>query len=100
MFQEAARAYLEQEELFGTDFPDYGIGEETALNEIRNIIIGFELGEKESQICYYDRKAGEAVSMALQVGTSQYTFPTILSKKPDRWLAVWAGGGIFHQSAE
>ena len=54
------------------------------MNEIRNIIIGFELGEKESQICYYDRKAGEAVSMALQVGTSQYTFPTILSKKPGK----------------
>ena len=51
------------------------------MNEIRNIIIGFELGEKESQICYYDRKAGEAVSMALQVGTSQYTFPTILDRK-------------------
>lgn len=57
------------------------------MNEIRNILIGFELGERESQICYYDRKTGEPESIPLQVGTAQYTFPTILSKKPgkDEW---------------
>ena len=57
------------------------------MNEIRNILIGFELGERESQICYYNRKSGEPESIPLQVGTAQFTFPTILSKKPgkDEW---------------
>lgn len=25
------------------------------MNEVRNIIVGFEMGEKTSQICYFDR---------------------------------------------
>ena len=46
------------------------------MNEIRNIIIGFELGEKESQICYYDRKAGEA-------GSAGGNFPVYVSHDPE-----------------
>ena len=26
------------------------------MNEVRNIIVGFDLGEKVSQLCYYDRR--------------------------------------------
>ncbi len=52
------------------------------MNEVRNIIVGFDLGEKVSQLCYYDRRAGEPVSLPMKVGTGQYTFPNCLSKKP------------------
>lgn len=52
------------------------------MNEVRNIIVGFDLGEKASQLCYYDRRAGEPVSLPMKVGTGQYTFPNCLSKKP------------------
>ena len=52
------------------------------MNEVRNIIVGFDLGEKVSQLCYYDRKEGEPVSMPMKVGSGQYTFPNCLSKKP------------------
>ena len=52
------------------------------MNEVRNIIVGFDFGEKGSQLCYYDRREGEPVSLAMKVGTGQYTFPNCLSKKP------------------
>jgi hypothetical protein len=52
------------------------------MNEVRNIIVGFDIGEKVSQLCYYDRHAGEPVSLPMKVGTGQYTFPNCLSKKP------------------
>lgn len=48
--------------------------------EQKNLIIGFELNPKESQICYFDRAAKDAVSAEIKVGSSQYTFPTVLSK--------------------
>ena len=32
------------------------------MNETRNIIASLEFGEKESQICYYDRKEKNPVS--------------------------------------
>lgn len=51
------------------------------MNEVRNIIVGFDLGERASQICYYDRKKGEPVSLSMKVGSGQYTFPNCLSKK-------------------
>ena len=41
------------------------------MNEVRNIIVGFELGEKASQLCYYDRRTGGAVSLSMKVGTGQ-----------------------------
>ena len=52
------------------------------MNEVRNIIVGIDMGEKISQICYYDRSENQPVSLNLagQVGG---TFPTVLSKKPD-----------------
>lgn len=51
------------------------------MNEVRNILVGFELGEKVSQICYYDRLKGEPISLSMKVGADQYTFPNCLSKK-------------------
>ena len=48
--------------------------------EQKNLIIGFEFNPKESQICYFDRMAKDAVSAEVKVGSSQYTFPTVLSK--------------------
>ena len=50
------------------------------MNEVRNIIVGLEMGEKTSQICYYDRNEKEPVSLNL-TGQSSAIFPTMLSKK-------------------
>lgn len=51
------------------------------MNEVRNILVGFDFGEKVSQLCYYDRREGEPISIPIKVGTGQYTFPNCLSKK-------------------
>ena len=29
------------------------------MNEIRDLIIGIDIGKEYTQICYYDRKAGK-----------------------------------------
>lgn len=57
------------------------------MNEIRNIIIGLEFRPKGTQICYYDRQEKEPVSISPKLGSNQYLFPTILSKRPgeDVW---------------
>lgn len=55
------------------------------MNELRNIIIGFQLGRETSQICYYDRKLQEPVSLATKVGSTLYEFPTTLCKNGDIW---------------
>ena len=54
------------------------------MNEVRNIMIGFDFGEKVSQICYWDRKAGEPVSLPIKAGTGQFTFENCLSKVPGK----------------
>ena len=54
------------------------------MNEIRDILIGIDFGRKESQISYYDRKAGEPLSVSMKVGTSQYEFPTCICRRVDR----------------
>ncbi|MGI6071088.1 MAG: DUF5716 family protein [Blautia sp.] len=51
------------------------------MNEIRDILIGIDFGMEKSQICYYDRKENEPVSMPMKVGTSQYEAPTCLCRK-------------------
>ena len=48
------------------------------MNETRDLIIGIDFGKKYSQICYYDRKAEEARSLPVKVGSSQYETPTCL----------------------
>ena len=51
------------------------------MNETRNIIVGLEMGKLQSQICYYDRKEKEPISISVKTGSNQYLFPTMLSKK-------------------
>lgn len=50
------------------------------MNEIRNILIGFQFGMETSQICYYDRKGQEPLSVPTKTGSSLYEFPTALCK--------------------
>lgn len=64
------------------------------MNEVRNILVGFDFGEKVSQLCYYDRREGEPVSLPVKVGTGQYTFPNVLSKKPVRGMALRPGSRV------
>ncbi len=60
------------------------------MNEIRDILIGIDFGKTESQLCYYDRKAKEPVSLSMKVGTSQYEFPTCMCKSMEQ--NVWYFG--------
>ena len=50
------------------------------MNEARNVLIGYEFNKDHSQICYWDRKAGEPISIPTKVGTNLFTFPTALCK--------------------
>ena len=54
------------------------------MNEVRNIQIGFELKRDTSQLCYFDRRSGEPVSVPTKTGTSLYEFPTELCRMRDR----------------
>lgn len=54
------------------------------MNEVRNIIVGLDFGAVASQLCYFDRHAGEPVSLSMKVGAGQYSFPNCLSKKPGK----------------
>ena len=60
------------------------------MNETRNIIAGLEIGKSQSQICYYDRREKEPISVSVKAGSNQYLFPTQLSKKPGE--EVWHYG--------
>lgn len=51
------------------------------MNEIRDLIVGIDFGKEQTQICYYDRKAGEPRSLSMKVGSSQYEAPTCLCKR-------------------
>lgn len=53
------------------------------MNETRDLIIGIDFGKEYSQICCYDRKAGEPRSLPVKVGTSQYETPTLLCRRKD-----------------
>ena len=57
------------------------------MNEVRNVLIGFEFNREFSQICYYDRKAEDPICIPTKVGTSLYRFPTAIGRKPnkDEW---------------
>ena len=50
--------------------------------ELKNLILGFDFGEKESQICCYDRADRDAVSVPIRKGSIEEAFPTALFKKP------------------
>lgn len=57
------------------------------MNEVRNIIIGFMLGEEWSDYCYFDRRTGEPVSLFLSDGAGEAHFPTRLAFLPvkEKW---------------
>lgn len=54
------------------------------MNEIRDLIIGIDFGRESSQICYYDRKAGEPRSFSMKVGAAQYEAPTCLCRRVEQ----------------
>ncbi|MDO4273023.1 MAG: DUF5716 family protein [Eubacteriales bacterium] len=54
------------------------------MNEIRDLIIGIDFGKEYSQICYYDRKAGEPRSLSMKVGASQYEAPTCICRRVEQ----------------
>lgn len=58
--------------------------------EIKNLIFGFDFGEKESQICCFDRAEKDAVSIPVRKGAFGETFPTALFKEAgrDKWYAA------------
>ena len=54
------------------------------MNEVRELLIGFEFGRETSTICYYDRKAEEPVCVTTKVGTNLFDFPSILAYVPSK----------------
>ena len=53
------------------------------MNEIRDLLIGIDIGKEYTQICYYDRKAEEARSLSMKVGASQYEAPGCICYRTD-----------------
>ena len=45
------------------------------MNEVRNILVGFDFGEKVSQLCYYDRREGEPVSLPVSERRASAAYP-------------------------
>ena len=54
------------------------------MNEVRELLIGFEFGRETSVICYYDRKSEEPVCVTTKVGTNLFDFPSILAYVPSK----------------
>lgn len=54
------------------------------MNETKDLIIGIDFGKKNSQICYYDRKAEEPRSVPVKVGSSLCETPTCLCRRTDQ----------------
>ena len=54
------------------------------MNEIRDLIVGIDFGEKTSQICYYDRKAGEPRSVSMKIGSEEFEAPTCICKRTEQ----------------
>ena len=53
------------------------------MNEIRDLIIGLDFGERITQLAFYDRKALEARSVSEKTGTREYEIPTALCLRTD-----------------
>ena len=54
------------------------------MNETRDLIIGIDLRNDSSQLCYYDRNADEPRSLPVKVGSSQYEVPTCLCRRVEQ----------------
>lgn len=48
--------------------------------EQKNLILGFDFGEKYSQFCCYDRGTHTAVSIPVKEGEEAVEFPTAIAK--------------------
>ena len=57
------------------------------MNEIRDILIGMDFGEKVSQTCYYDRRRQEPVEVTMKVGAAYYENPSCVCwrEKNQEW---------------
>ena len=54
------------------------------MNEIRDLILGIDFGKEKTQLCYYDRRAGEPRSLSMKVGANVYEAPTRLCYLSDQ----------------
>ena len=72
--------------------------------EQKNLILGFDFGEKYSQFCCYDRGTHTAVSIPVKEGEEAVEFPTAIAKKrneetcktgPDAEKSAHAENGIW-----
>ncbi|MCR5295287.1 MAG: hypothetical protein K6E30_08990 [Lachnospiraceae bacterium] len=68
------------------------------MNEVRNIIIGYQFGEKKSNFCYYDRRSGEPVPVSDRSGTRGAFFATELAYLPEK--EQWHFGASAFRYAE
>ena len=50
------------------------------MTEIRNLLVGLEIGEDFSQIAFYDRRMRDAVCISTRAGKEQPAFPTSLCR--------------------
>ena len=61
------------------------------MNEIRDLIVGIDFSKESSQIAYYDRKAGEPVSVTEVVGSQHYEIETKLCRRTDQRAGYCVG---------
>ncbi|MFV0527930.1 MAG: DUF5716 family protein [Lachnospiraceae bacterium] len=54
------------------------------MNEIKNVLIGMDFGEKTSQLTYYNRRLRDAISFTPIAGSSQFDFATMLARRAGR----------------
>ena len=71
------------------------------MNEVKNLLIGIELTQMSAQLCYFDRKLKDPVSVPMRVGTNLYRFAMALAKLPgkEEWR-IGCEAEYFHKSGE
>lgn len=55
------------------------------MNEVRNLLVGLDIGYDLSRLCFYDRETGESVPCAVKTGTNLYAYPTALVRFRNEW---------------
>ena len=62
------------------------------MNETRNIIAGLEIGKEQSQLCYFDRKEREPISVSVKAGKQSVSLSHfVVQEAGKRGLALWPG---------
>lgn len=54
------------------------------MNEIRELILGIDLGRDCAQLSYFDRRQVEARSVPVRAGSAQFEVPMLLCRRTDR----------------